>query len=209
MRAPTNMKHISTANSMMCASGCERDDDRVSESVLFRARHQERERERGTHEVRDVGLALADDVADELLHGADAGDDVGVRDLDALGRAGRAARVHEARNVLRSGQVRLARVRLAKRDKLVKGVDLERVVAVLGARRLERVERALRDVLGAAVVDDDAQRRRVGDDAGERVEEVGVGEDAVRVGLVDRVLQALLAERVVRRRERDALLRAG
>lgn len=141
---------------------------------------------------------------DQLLDGTDAGDDVGVRDLDALGRARRTGRVHDARDVVGLGQVALVRVLLAELGKLFERVDLQVIAAV----RLDLVEGAFGDVLGAAVVDDQLERRRLGEGVCEGAEKRSLSEDTVHLGLVDRMLQAFLAERVVSGRKGDALLGA-
>lgn len=162
-----------------------------------------------THQVSDVGLSPADDVSDQFLHGADARDNVAVRDLNSLGCSRRPRSVHDARDVVRLGQVPLGGVLLSQLDKLVERVDLELAIVTSPTDGLELVESPRGDVFGSTVVDDQFDGRGVGEDGAERAEEGGLGKDAVRFRFVDRVAEAFLAQRVVRGRERDRLLSAG
>lgn len=111
-------------------------------------------------------------------------EDVLVCDLDAFGITGGSRSIHDARDILLLGVHPRDLLRLAELEERVERVDLDAAVG-----RLNLVERARLDVLVLAVVDDNLEARRRGDDRGDGREEDSVREDAVPGRLVDRVAQ--------------------
>mmetsp|Transcript_2450 Transcript_2450/g.8743 ORF Transcript_2450/g.8743 Transcript_2450/m.8743 type:complete len:672 (-) Transcript_2450:123-2138(-) len=146
----------------------------------------------GEGEVVEVAVVVlhleeAAVAAHRARHGA-------VRDHHALGVAGGARRVHDARQVLLRGRRRLPRVLLAELDDVVELDDLEAL--------LQLVDRLL---AGGAGVDDALDVGQLVGDVGEDVEERAAGQHVGDLGLLQGVDDALLAEVGVDREHDQAL----